>query len=107
MEVFPLYYFEILQYFGSYSEMVFLSVIFYYIYSSRMVYIMNNRDIYKWFPIIQALSGCKSFTDIGLNDKQVIKKFINKIELMKKFCDYYVYTLYMMAIIICRTYSSN
>ena len=60
---------------------------------------MNNGISYEWFEIIQALSGFKFFFDIGLNDRYLIRIFINKIKIMKIMCEYFIFFYFILTVI--------
>ena len=57
--------------------------------------------IMNGLAIIQALSGFKLFSDIGLSDRVSIRKFIKRIKLIKKVCDYII--IYFSILIIIYT----
>jgi len=48
----------------------------------------SPQSHYKWFDIIDAINGYKTFQSIHMTDKNLIMNFINKINILRKITKY-------------------
>ena len=77
----PHYYFDFVQYFGPVKQLFYIAVIFVLNMILFLLIILNfsNKSDYKWFDIISAINGYKTFKSIDLCDKCFTNKYVHKI----------------------------
>ena len=82
----PVYYFEILQYFGDMKEVMYIMDIFGSNLTIWFIIILNysNTKHYKWLHIISALNGYQTFQSIDLRDKYIASSFERKVKSLMK-----------------------
>jgi len=76
----PVYYFELFQFWGDFKQLLYLVVILGTNLGVVIVFILNSnhQNSNKWFEIIRVINGHKTPESIGLWDKYLTQKFINK-----------------------------
>ena len=77
----PLHYFDFVQYFGGIKQLFYIVTIFVHNMILFLLIILNfsNKSDYKWFDIISAINGYKTFKSIDLCDKCFTNKYVHKI----------------------------
>ena len=73
--------FDIGIYLGAKPQLVYLLAIFAGILNILLQILLNysKSSDYKWFQIIDVFNECKDFHKIGLNDRNLIDKYVRKI----------------------------
>ena len=82
----PLYYFDIIQYFGGVSKIIYICAFIACVLSLSIIYILNNshNTNYEWLKIIEVLKGLDSFESIEFNDKNMNYRYVKKIKFVKR-----------------------
>ncbi len=103
----PIYYLDIIQYFGGITEYFYLNSFFFSILCLRILYIFNhsNSDEYEWLNIIRALCGLKSIYSFKFHDKNDIQLFVNKMKKLKLFNYLSVYFYLLITVLMIMTVS--
>jgi hypothetical protein len=103
----PIYYLDIMQYFGGITEYFYLNAFFVSILCLRILYIFNhsNSDEYEWLNIIRVLCGLKSIYFFKFHNKNDIQLFVSKIKKLKLFTYLSVYFYFLLTILLIVTVS--
>jgi hypothetical protein len=86
---YPLFYYDLFNYFGGLTQFIYAICILGSVLSLRLIYLFNYSDesLYEWLDIIEVLKGLKSMDTIGLDDKKEYELFVQRLKFFKFLVD--------------------
>jgi hypothetical protein len=86
---YPLFSYDLLNYFGGLTQFVYAILLFGAVMSLRLLYLFNYSDesLYKWLDIIKVLKGLENKDSIGLKNEEKYELFVQRIKVLKFLID--------------------
>ncbi len=100
--IIPVYYLDIVQYYGGIPEFYYFGTIFLLLFCLRIIHILNhsNSKDYEWLKIIKALNELQSFNALKIYNKNETQKYVRRIKTLKFITQYVIYSILLFEFLL-------